>query len=150
MGLFVGYEFCSFFQNYISSGVWSSSTNQASGNKCCTSIVACVPVRPKNKSKTAKGGPCERRPLLTARRRRRPISCVPAFAVQVRNQLGGGGCVHPVSPSRIALQTAESASPSNFFLSTCIGRWPWDHPPGDQCPTLGPEYWLRPQVCCQC
>ena len=37
-----------------------------------------------------------------------------------------------------------------FPLFTGVGRWPWDHPPGDQCPTLGPEGWLQPNVCCQC
>ena len=31
-----------------------------------------------------------------------------------------------------------------FSLSSGVGRWLWDHPPGDQCPTLGPEGWLRP------
>ena len=35
-------------------------------------------------------------------------------------------------------------------LSTGAGRWPWNHPPGDQCPTLGSEGWLQPNVCCQC
>ena len=31
-------------------------------------------------------------------------------------------------------------------LSTGAVRWPWDHPPGDQYPTLGPEDWLQPNV----
>ena len=31
-----------------------------------------------------------------------------------------------------------------FSLSSGVGRWLWDHPPRDQCPTLGPEGWLRP------
>ena len=33
-----------------------------------------------------------------------------------------------------------------FFSS----RLAWVDPPGDQCPTLGPEGWLQPNVCCQC
>ena len=35
-------------------------------------------------------------------------------------------------------------------LSTGVGCWLGDHPPGDQCPRLGLEDWLRPNVCCQC
>ena len=27
----------------------------------------------------------------------------------------------------------------HFFLSTGMACWPWDQPPGDQRPTLGPE-----------
>ena len=39
---------------------------------------------------------------------------------------------------------------ANFSLSTGVGLWLRDHPPADQCPTLGPEGWLRPTFCCQC
>ena len=44
----------------------------------------------------------------------------------------------------------ESASRANFSLSTGVGLWLGDHPPEDQCPTLGREGWLRPTVYCQC
>ena len=33
-----------------------------------------------------------------------------------------------------------------FFLSTGVGRWRGDHPPGDECPKLGSEGWPRPKV----
>ena len=36
-----------------------------------------------------------------------------------------------------------------FSPSTGADRWPWDHPPGDQCPRLDPEGWLQPNVCFQ-
>ena len=39
---------------------------------------------------------------------------------------------------------------AKFSLSTGVGLWLGDHPPGDQCPTLGPEGWLWPTVYCQC
>ena len=26
-----------------------------------------------------------------------------------------------------------------IFPLTSMGCWPWDHPPGDQCPSLDPE-----------
>ena len=39
---------------------------------------------------------------------------------------------------------------AKFSLSTGVGFWLGDHPPGDQCPTLGPEGRLRPTVYCQC
>ena len=38
----------------------------------------------------------------------------------------------------------------NCPMSIGVGRWLGAHPPGDQCPTLGPEGWLRTTVCCQC
>ena len=68
----------------------------------------------------------------------------------VRNQPAEAGFANPVSVSRMSSRTAESASPSKRFLSTGVGLWLGDHPPGDQCPTLGPEGWLRPTVYCQC
>ena len=52
-------------------------------------------------------------------------------------------------PSLIVLRERKSASPSTFSLSPGIGCWPWDYPPGDQCPTLGPEGWIQPEACCQ-
>ena len=60
------------------------------------------------------------------------------------------GFAIPVSVSQISSRTAESASPSKISLSTGVGLWLGDHPPGDQCPTLGLEGWLRPTVYCQC
>ena len=39
---------------------------------------------------------------------------------------------------------------AKISLSTGVGLWLDDHPPGDQCPTRGPEGWLRPTVYCQC
>ena len=35
---------------------------------------------------------------------------------------------------------------ANFSLSTGVGLWLGDYPPGDQSPTLGTEGWLRPTV----
>ena len=92
---------------------------------------------------------CERWPLLTARPRRERDFLVLAFAVQMRNQLGEAGCADPVSLSQIDSRTAESASPSKFFLSPGMGCWPWDHPHGVQCLTLDPEGWIQPEACCQ-
>ena len=39
---------------------------------------------------------------------------------------------------------------AKFSLSTGVGLWLGNHPPGDQCPTLSPEGWRRPTVYCQC
>ena len=105
--------------------------------------------RPINRSKPPKEDLCERWPLSTARPRRRRDFSVPSFAVQVVNRRRKAGCADPVSLSRTSSQTAENASPMIIFLATGMGCWPWDHPPGNQCPTLGPEGWFHPEACCQ-
>ena len=43
------------------------------------------------------------------------ISWIPVFPVEVRNRPAEAGFANPVSVSRIASRTAESASPSKFF-----------------------------------
>ena len=35
------------------------------------------------------------------------------------------------------------------FPPPLADRWPWDHPPRDQCPKLDPKGWLHPEVCCE-
>ena len=107
------------------------------------------PTRPRNRLETPKEKLCKRWPLLTARPQRRRDFLALAFAVQVRNGLGKAGRAVPVSLLRVASRTAESASPCNFFLSPGVGCWPWNHPPGDQCPTLIPGGWIHPKSCCQ-
>ena len=79
---------------------------------------------PTDRSETLKGKLCECWPQLAARSRRGQDFLTLAFAVQVRNRLGGGGCADPVSWSRIASRTAGSASPSKFFLSPGMECWP--------------------------
>ena len=64
----------------------------------------------------------------------------------VQNRREEAACADPASLSRIASRTAEIALPKKKTLSTGAVRWRWDHPPGDQYPTLGPEDWLQPNV----
>ena len=87
--------------------------------------------------------------MISARPRRGQHFLVFAFEVQVRSRLGEAGCADPVSLSQMSSRTAENTSPRKFFLSRGMGCWPWDHPPGDQCPALGPECWIQPEACCQ-
>ena len=71
---------------------------------------------PEKQVGNAKGEVLRALAAVTARLRRGRDFFVLAFAVQVQNRLGEAGCADPVLLSRIASRTAESASPSNFFL----------------------------------
>ena len=67
----------------------------------------------------------------------------------------GTGEMRPGVPTRShfrgVLHERQKAPHRTFFpLSTGVGRWLGDHPPEHQCPTLGPESWPPPTVCCQC
>ena len=74
------------------------------------------PARPRNRSETPKEDLGKRWPLSTSTTATRTkISWIPAFPVGVRNRPAEVGCANPVSLSRIASRTAESASPSKNF-----------------------------------
>ena len=107
------------------------------------------PTRPRNISETPKVILSECWLLFTAQLRWGRDFMVLAFAEQVQNRQGEAGCAGPVPLSRIASRTAGRASPSKFVPSPGMGSWPWDHPPGDQCPTLSPEGCIQLKSCCQ-
>ena len=109
------------------------------------------PVRPRSRSDTPKEDLGERWPQSTsttvARTKFRGFQHSPWEYGTGRRRPG----VLTRSHCRELLRERQKAPHRAFFsLVTGVGLWLGDHPPGDQCPTLGPEGWLRPTVCCQC
>ena len=81
----------------------------------------------------------------------RALAAVNAPAAARMRLLGSYICSAGTEPTRGGRVRRPGLIVANSFVNgrQCLtehgfplpwhGVWPWDHPPGDQCPTLGPE-----------
>ena len=63
---------------------------------------------------------------------------------------GGRVCQPDLTVANFFANSRKRLTEHIFPSPLAWGFWLGDHPPGDQCPTMGPEGWLRPTVYCQC